>query len=135
MKKVPGLLCSLLALLLEGCATMAEVPSPQPGSMDRPLCSDGALAQRIYLRRLRTESGAPVESRREDPIMGPSGNLLDPYIVQKEGLPFWAGWVRGEVGLPPGERPLRIYMDLYRPGCVEDRSPPGFQLARPGQAP
>lgn len=115
-----------------GCATYAGVPSPGPGSLERPICSDGAPAQRLYLRRLRTESGAAVETQREDPIMGPAGHLLDPYILRREGLPFWAGLWKDDVAAPPAERPLRIYMDLYRPGCTDDVAPPGFKLVAPG---
>ena len=123
-------------LFLCSCATARDVPSPARGSIDHPLCSDGPAAQRLYLRRLRTQQGNRVEYTREDPVPGPDGHLLDPYTLRAEGALPWAGLMGGGLGDKPGDQkggqhPVRVYMDMYRPGCVEDGTPPGFKLSTP----
>jgi hypothetical protein len=123
-----------LSVVLNDCTTVRPIPSPQKGSLENPLCSDGAAAQRLYLRRLRTDDGRAIRYEREAPVPGPDRSLLDPYRIWPED----GGGLFEAVNLlfrneDPEKKGIpyqrRLYMNLYRPGCTESEAPPGLRLS------
>lgn len=84
------------------------------GSEKNPVRADMPEGQRAYLQRLRCANGKPPNYQRAGNI-GPGvfGSIVDLYEVRCDGS-------------TPAE--AEVYMDMYFPGHVEQRTVPGFLL-------
>jgi len=84
------------------------------GSEQNPVRAEMPQGQRAYLGRLRCANGQPPTYQRAGNV-GPGvfGSIVDLYVTHCEGS-------------TPAQ--AEIYMDMYFPGHVEQRTVPGFLL-------
>lgn len=89
----------------------AEVDQRPLGIPGNPVRCDMPNGERYYLARLVDPAGTEIDFERMGSFGGgPYGNLLDGYEVTV------------------GDRSVRVFMDMYHPGYLEDRPLPGFYL-------
>jgi hypothetical protein len=87
------------------------------GSADNPVRVNMPRGQRSYLSRLRCEDGnMPQFQRGGSTGEGPFGAIVDVYDVDCGGA-------------APGK--VAVYLDMYHPDHVEQRTVPGFTIVAP----
>ncbi len=90
---------------------LEEIAKHTLGSMGNPVRADMPAGERTYLNRLIciNDNRKPSFERIGSFGMGPYGHIIDGYDVKCKSV-----------------KSVTIYMDMYHPGFIEERTVPGF---------